>query len=235
MKVFICDPHPESCQVWQELLSSLRLNASIFHDGGTLQQVDLGPNILIVDQSIFANSLQLSLLALSKRHPAAQIIATGTKLTVIDAVEMMSEGACLVYEKPLERSRILSTLPSVIEKAVEKEATYKEMERLDSLFTTLTTREKDVLENILVGTSNKDTAKLLSVSVRTIESRRAKIYRKLESTNLAELVRKIDRLERLRVQFTAHEEVTKPVPESTSSRFAPHFASHTAAHKFSGC
>ncbi len=70
-------------------------------------------------------------------------------------------------------------------------------ELLHTRFSKLTTREKDVLNYILIGTSNKDTAKLLSVSVRTIESRRAKVYRKLDANNVAELVRKIDRLESL--------------------------------------
>jgi hypothetical protein len=41
----------------------------------------------------------------------------------------------------------------------------------------------------------------LSVSVRTIEARRAKVYEKLECKNLAELVRKIERLEQLKQMF----------------------------------
>ncbi len=235
MKVFICDPHPESCQIWQELASSQRLNSSVFHNWEPLQRVDLGPNILVIDQSIFSSSFVDCLAELYQRHVAAKVIATGARLTVVDAVELMNAGACVVYEKPLERSRILSTLPSVIEKAAEMAATHKEMERLSCLFSTLTTREKDVLKYILVGTSNKDTAKLLSVSVRTIESRRAKVYRKLEATNLADLVRKVDRLERLQNQFATPKKLVNEAPSPPSNQFAPHFPARTTAPKFLGC
>ena len=54
---------------------------------------------------------------------------------------------------------------------------------------------------VLDGVSNKLIAKQLQVSVRTVESRRAKIYRKCEVSNVTELVRCVDRAQQLRGRY----------------------------------
>ena len=58
-----------------------------------------------------------------------------------------------------------------------------------------------MLRLILAGVSNRDAAAQLQVSVRTVESRRAKLYRKMEVRHMTELVRAIDRREALRIEL----------------------------------
>jgi DNA-binding NarL/FixJ family response regulator len=53
----------------------------------------------------------------------------------------------------------------------------------------LTARERSVLQLIAEGHSNKQIAQVLSVSVKTVETHRAAIMRKLELTSMAALVR----------------------------------------------
>jgi DNA-binding NarL/FixJ family response regulator len=53
----------------------------------------------------------------------------------------------------------------------------------------LTARERSVLQLIAEGHSNKRIAQVLSVSVKTVETHRAAIMRKLELTSMAALVR----------------------------------------------
>jgi two-component system, NarL family, response regulator DegU len=56
----------------------------------------------------------------------------------------------------------------------------------------LTRREKEILSLIYKGESNKEIAEKLDKSVRTIETHRFNIMKKLDANNLAELLRKID-------------------------------------------
>ncbi|MCR9251319.1 MAG: response regulator transcription factor [bacterium] len=56
----------------------------------------------------------------------------------------------------------------------------------------LTKRERQILSLIYNGVSNKDIAEQLGKSVRTIETHRFNIMKKLEVKNIAELLRKID-------------------------------------------
>jgi len=54
---------------------------------------------------------------------------------------------------------------------------------------TLTTRERDVLKLIAEGSSNKEIASVLFISIRTVENHRANIMRKLDIRNSANLVK----------------------------------------------
>jgi DNA-binding NarL/FixJ family response regulator len=49
-------------------------------------------------------------------------------------------------------------------------------------------KEREVLELMLLGTSNKAMASKLDVSLRTIENRRRKVFSKLRVETVAELV-----------------------------------------------
>ena len=53
----------------------------------------------------------------------------------------------------------------------------------------LTIREREVLKLISEGKPNKEIADLLYISIRTVENHRAKIMKKLNLSNTADLVR----------------------------------------------
>ena len=57
----------------------------------------------------------------------------------------------------------------------------------------LTRREIEILRMIYDGVSNKDIAEKLGKSVRTIETHRFNIMKKLEVNNITELLKKVDR------------------------------------------
>lgn len=64
--------------------------------------------------------------------------------------------------------------------------------RDDSLPTSLerlTSREREIVQLLAEGKSNKQIAKLLELSVKTVETHRAAVMRKLELSSLADLVR----------------------------------------------
>ena len=56
-------------------------------------------------------------------------------------------------------------------------------------YETLTPREREVLKEIVGGSSNKETGRDLGISPRTIEVHRARIMAKLGAKNAADLVR----------------------------------------------
>jgi DNA-binding NarL/FixJ family response regulator len=53
----------------------------------------------------------------------------------------------------------------------------------------LTSREREIVQLLAEGKSNKDIARLLELSVKTVETHRAAIMRKLELGSIADLVR----------------------------------------------
>lgn len=57
--------------------------------------------------------------------------------------------------------------------------------------TTLSKRQQDVCDYVVMGWGSKEIARQLGISKRTVESHREIIYRKLQVRNVVELVRKV--------------------------------------------
>jgi DNA-binding NarL/FixJ family response regulator len=57
-----------------------------------------------------------------------------------------------------------------------------------SVFRTLTSREREIVQMLAEGKSNKEIASKLSISVKTVETHRATVMRKLEINSIVELV-----------------------------------------------
>jgi two-component system response regulator TtrR len=105
------------------------------------------------------------------------------------AVETMKKGASDFLEKPFEESRIKALIDSNMEKARDLFENNKVDERINQLYSKLTTREVQVLERIVAGRLNKQIADDLNISIKTVEAHRANIMDKLEVTTVADLLK----------------------------------------------
>jgi two-component system response regulator FixJ len=105
------------------------------------------------------------------------------------AVEAMKLGAVDFFEKPCTQEELVAVVRAALAcagDAQEQEARNQAyLKRLE----TLSVREHDVLAGLLEGKLNKTIAYEMGVSVRTVESHRAEIMAKTETTSLSELVR----------------------------------------------
>ena len=61
--------------------------------------------------------------------------------------------------------------------------------RAASPLESLSKRERDILQHVVDGRSNKETARLLSISVKTVETYRSRMLQKLGIKNVTELVK----------------------------------------------
>lgn len=66
---------------------------------------------------------------------------------------------------------------------------YRSLQESALILETLTRREREVLDMVLKGRMNKEIANDLFISIRMVESHRAKIMEKLRVRNVAELMR----------------------------------------------
>jgi two-component system, LuxR family, response regulator FixJ len=104
------------------------------------------------------------------------------------AVAAMKAGAVDFLEKPFEADALLTALDAALsqspseDKAEETELSRRRVQKL-------TSREYEVLEQLVVGKSNKEIAAQLRISPRTVEFHRAHIMEKTAARGLPELVR----------------------------------------------
>lgn len=105
------------------------------------------------------------------------------------AVEAMKLGALDFLEKPFEDERLIGMIEIALaqsESGAKSEAVSADMlARVASL----TPRERQVMEGLVTGQSNKVIAREYDISPRTVEVYRANVMTKMQAGNLSELVR----------------------------------------------
>jgi len=105
------------------------------------------------------------------------------------AVEAMKLGAMDFPEKPFEDDRLIGMIEAALRRAepgVKNEAAALEIQ---SRIASLSPRERQVMDGLIAGLSNKLIAREYDISPRTIEVYRANVMTKMQAASLSELVR----------------------------------------------
>lgn len=105
------------------------------------------------------------------------------------AVQAIKQGAVDFLEKPFEEDQICSLVEKMLSKAYLEQQQNLEMKVTKSKLTTLTKREKEVLDCLVTGCTNKQVAENLNISLKTVEAHRANLMEKLGVTGAANLLK----------------------------------------------
>ena len=106
------------------------------------------------------------------------------------AVAAMKLGATDVVSKPIDTVELLSNIRNALMRHVRVGAMQGGRRPVEvNGFSQLTAREREVLQLITNGQSNKEAGRDLGISPRTIEVHRARIMEKLGARNTADLMR----------------------------------------------
>jgi FixJ family two-component response regulator len=188
--VFVVDDDEQMRQSLVALTTAMGFSAQGFASGHDFLDAYCPsmPGCLVLDvQMPGLTGLELyeQMIREGKRLP---VIFVTAHADVTTAVAAMKTGAIEFLEKPFSRQTLLAR----IQTALQLDATWRRREdeygALDVRITRLTERERETLELVLAGTSNKVMAARLFISERAVEMRRAMIMRKLQVRSLAELL-----------------------------------------------
>jgi two-component system, LuxR family, response regulator FixJ len=130
--------------------------------------------------------LQRRLSGLGARMPV--IVMTGHGDVPI-AVEAMKAGAVDFLEKPFGDEQLLSAVQSALEVSQQAQQEQAAVAATQARLASLTPREREVLDQLVLGKANKVIAYDLGASPRTIEVHRARVMEKMGARSLPELVR----------------------------------------------
>jgi RNA polymerase sigma factor (sigma-70 family) len=109
------------------------------------------------------------------------------------AVDVMTRGALTLLEKPFRLEELLSKLRQALEQDEKHREKAKEQAESDAKLAGLTAKEREVLEAIAAGKTNRDIADELGLSLRAVEDRRARLMKKVRAKSVAELVQVLNR------------------------------------------
>jgi FixJ family two-component response regulator len=127
--------------------------------------------------------------AMNREHSTLPVIMMTAHGDVDTAVRAMKSGALEFIQKPFKEQDFLDMVNAAIglshRLVAEKHALVAARDKLAAL----SAREREVLDLIVDGNTNKATAAVLKVSEKTVEAHRASIMQKLELKSLAELMK----------------------------------------------
>ncbi len=105
------------------------------------------------------------------------------------AVEAMKTGAVDFFEKPFDDEALLAAVESALNLNERNVRRRLEQAEIEERLAALTTRERQVLDGLVVGQVNKTIAFDLGISPRTVEIYRANVMTKMQAASLSDLVR----------------------------------------------
>jgi FixJ family two-component response regulator len=189
--VFIVDDNQAVARSLRWLFETVQLKVETFSSAQSFLDTyhSSKPGCLVLDVRMPGMSgldLQERLAAQQIHLPIIFITGHGD---VQMAVRAVKAGAFDFIEKPFNDQDLLDRIHKAI--AFDEVQRSQDMQRtqLRALFASLTLREREVLDLVVIGKSNKAIANLFGLSAKTIEVHRAKMMEKMQAHSVADLVK----------------------------------------------
>lgn len=188
--VFIVDDDPSVRDALSLLLRIEGFAPRVFGDAGSFLEAfrQRQPACVILDVNLPDESgLQvLRELAVERTPPVVVMSGQGDIATVVAAMKF---GAIDFLQKPFSANAMADRVREAV--TVYRRARAEHIEGLADFAGRhrLTGRERDVLQQVAQGASNKEAGRRLGISPRTVEVHRARIMDKLGAKNAADLMR----------------------------------------------
>jgi FixJ family two-component response regulator len=188
--VFVLDDDPALRAALTDLLSSVQLQVRAFGSAQDLLQSEFpaSPSCLVLDVRLPGLS-GLDLQAeLTKINNAIPIIFISGHGNVPMSVRAMKAGAVDFLTKPFREDELLDAVAAALERDRKRRSDAKAMLRLQEMFNSLTSREREVMGFVTGGLLNKQIAHQLGLSEITVKLYRGNVMRKMQARSLADLV-----------------------------------------------
>ena len=178
------------------------LARSIEFQGYTVETFDSGTKFLESDYLLNYGCIvmDIAMPGMSGLEVQSELSDRGSQIPIIfmtghgdvpTSVQALKSGAIEFLEKPFQPDIMLERIDEALkldEARYQQDQTTAEIKQR---FETLTKREKDVMASLAAGRadrSNKEVARELDISYRTVEEYRSRIFNKMEATSITHLV-----------------------------------------------
>ncbi|MER2474547.1 two component system response regulator [Photorhabdus laumondii] len=155
---------------------------------------DLAPDIVILDLGLPGlNGLDI-IPQLCQRWPDLRILALTAHDDELTASRVLRAGALAYVLKTSSQQILLAAITSVaarksyVDPHLNQEAIRLLGEGINDDSTLLTRRERQILQLISEGNGNRNIAEILSISIKTVETHRLNMMRKLKVHKVTELL-----------------------------------------------
>jgi FixJ family two-component response regulator len=194
--VFVIDDDASIRRALTNLFQSVGLEAAAFGSAPELLQGKLPdvPSCLVLDirlPGLSGLDLQTELAKANIHIPIIFITGHGD---IPMTVRAMKGGAVDFLTKPFRDQDLLDAVMTAIERDRKRRELEKTVVNLQSLYETLSSREREVLAFVASGLMNKQIAAELGLAEITVKIYRGHIMKKMGAKSLADLIRMTEAL-----------------------------------------
>jgi FixJ family two-component response regulator len=195
-EIFVMDSDAATRETLSMILQQDGYGVICFADGESLLSLAKAriPACIFLEITLPRRSGIETLKRLRAQNNHIPVFVISGRADIPTAVDAIRNGAIDFIEKPLLGSEIIDRLNEAVG-ARPLSAEEETIAKIRALglpgCTALTLREQEVLAKIAAGASNKETARDLGLSSRTVEDHRSSIMRKIGVKNAAELMRRV--------------------------------------------
>jgi two-component system, LuxR family, response regulator FixJ len=190
-KVYVIDDDEAMRDSLQFMLDAADFHVSLFDSAQTFLESLSGTEFGCVVSDIRMPGIDgIALLKqLKATHGTLPVIIMTGHGDVPLAVEAMKLGAVDFLEKPFEDDRLIGMIELALRQAESGARDEAVTQDIVARIASLSPRERQVMEGLVAGLSNKMIARDYNISPRTIEVYRANVMTKMQAGSLSELVR----------------------------------------------
>jgi RNA polymerase sigma factor (sigma-70 family) len=188
--VFVVDDDPGVSDSIRLLLRSVGLPSEAFSSATDfLEAYDLErAGCLVLDVRMPGMSgldLQARLQEAGSTLPIIFVTAHGDVPMAVDAVKA---GALEFVQKPFRDQELLDKIQKALEADAQARAERRDLAVIRNRLDSLTPREREVMDLVVAGEPNKNIARALAISQRTVEIHRARVMEKMQVRSIPMLV-----------------------------------------------
>jgi RNA polymerase sigma factor (sigma-70 family) len=194
--VVVVDDDASFCKALERLLRSAGYRAELYASPELfLERLPAdGPGCVLLDLSLPGRSGLEVQEVLNRSERAWPIIFITGHGDIPSSVRAMKAGALDFLTKPFDAEQLLGAVEQGIARDAAQRTAQEERRELARRVATLTPREREVFALVVTGLMNKQIAKQLGTTEKTIKVHRSHVMEKLDVGSLAELVHLADRL-----------------------------------------
>ena len=190
-KVYVIDDDPAMRDSLDFLLGSAGFSVRLFDSAQVFldELAKLDPGCVVTDVRMPGiDGMELLRRVNSGARKLPVIVMTGHGDVPL-AVEAMKLGALDFLEKPFEDDRLIGMIEIALSEQQDGSKSEAASADMAARIASLTQRERQVMQGLVTGQSNKTIAREYDISPRTVEVYRANVMTKMQAGSLSELVR----------------------------------------------